>query len=480
MIGVARRSARTSAAAVAAGVLLAGCDFSASSLPLPGGPDVGDHSYAVSIEFRDVLDLVPQSAVKVDDVSVGRVEDISLDGYTADVTVRLNGDVKLPQNAVASIQQTSLLGEKYIALSAPTDEPATGTLDDGDTIPLSRSGRNPEVEEVLGALSMLLNGGGVAQLKTISTELDSALSGNESEIRSVLGQLDTFMGQVDRHKSQIVAAIRSVNALSLQIKQQQRSILNAVDRLPAALKVLDDQRAGLVRMLHGLDRLSPVATRVIRASKQSTLADLRALDPILTKLAAAGDAVPRSFEVLLTYPFPDAAVGSTPEEAQNLHQGDYTNLSAQLDLDLGVLPTIGLPPIPRLPIPGLPTLPTPTVPNIPVPTDGPTLPTVPTLPGQTLPSLPTVSLPPGVPSGVPTLSLPTISVPGLPPLGLLRGQTVRIPGGPRISVPQNLHGPAADRLARRLTRFEARRAAEYAARGYDADLALLLLQGVAG
>jgi phospholipid/cholesterol/gamma-HCH transport system substrate-binding protein len=468
-----RRSRQALAASAALGaVLLSACDSSASSLPLPGGPDVGDHPYSVSIEFRDVLDLVPQSAVKVDDVSVGRVDGISLDGYVADVTVVLNGDVSLPENAVAAIQQTSLLGEKYVALSAPSDEPATGRLADGDTIPLSRSGRNPEVEEVLSALSLLLNGGGVAQLRTISAELNSALSGNETEIRSVLGQLGDFMGQLDRHKSEIVAAIRSVNALSLQIKDQEQSILDTVDELPAALKVLDEQRAGLVRMLHGLDRLSPVATRVIRASRQSTLADLKALDPILTKLAAAGSAVPESLQLLLTYPFPDAAVGSTPEEAANLHQGDYTNLSAQIDLDLGALPTIGLPPIPRLPVPGLPTAPTlpaPTAPNVPVPTGDPGLPTLP------LPSLPTVTL--GVPS-LPIPSLPTISLPGLPPIVLLRGQTVTVPAGPTITVPANLHGPAAERLAQRLTRLQAQRAAEFAARGYDEDLALLLLQGV--
>jgi phospholipid/cholesterol/gamma-HCH transport system substrate-binding protein len=472
------RVVRAAGVAATSLALLSACDFSASSLPLPGGPDVGDHPYSVSIEFRDVLDLVPQSAVKVDDVSVGKVDDISLDGYVADVTVLVNGDVKLPANAVASIQQTSLLGEKYIALSPPADETPSGTLSDGDTIPLSRSGRNPEVEEVLSALSLLLNGGGVSQLHTISTELNGALSGNESQIRGVLGQLDTFMGQLDQHKSQIVDAIRSVNALSLQIRQQQQSIIDTVDELPAALKVLDEQRAGLVRMLHGLDRLSPVATRVIRASKQSTLADLRALDPILTKVATAGDAVPESFQVLLSYPFPDAAVGSTPEEAQNLHQGDYTNLSAQIDIDLGALPTVGLPPIPSLPISGLPTAPTvPTAPNIPVPTGGPTLPS---LPVPTLPPLPTVTL--GVPSPppLPIPSLPTISIPGLPPIVLLRGQTVSIPDGPTVTVPKNLHGPAARRLAKRLTRFEARRAAEFAAHGYDEDLALLLLQGVAG
>jgi len=178
----------------------------------------------------------------------------------------------------------------------------------------------------------------VAQLKTISEELNKALGGNEKEVRSVLGRLDEFMGQLDRHKSEIVSAIRAVNRLTLEVKGQQRSIVNALDELPGALKVLNQQRRGLVKMLHGLQRLSPVAVRVIRASKQDTLATLKALDPILTKLADAGDAVPKSMQALLTYPFVDAVVGTSPTEARDLHMGDYTNLAAQLDIDLANLP----------------------------------------------------------------------------------------------------------------------------------------------
>jgi phospholipid/cholesterol/gamma-HCH transport system substrate-binding protein len=36
----------------------------------------------------------------------------------------------------------------------------------------------------------------------------------------------------------------------------------------------------------------------------------------------------------LTYPFVDAVVGKNPAQARNLHMGDYTNLSVQLDLNL--------------------------------------------------------------------------------------------------------------------------------------------------
>ena len=123
------------------------------------------------------------------------------------MTLRLHGDVELPENAWATIRQTSLLGEKFVSLGDPVGEAPAGVLAEGDTIPLSRSGRNPEVEEVLAALSLLLNGGGVAQLKTISQELNNALTGNESEIKSVLGELDTFMTQIDKNKEAIVAAL---------------------------------------------------------------------------------------------------------------------------------------------------------------------------------------------------------------------------------------------------------------------------------
>src|SRR5690349_21332582 len=103
-------------------VLLAGCGFrGAYSFNLPGGADIGDHPYTVKIQFLDVLDLVPQSGVRVADVPVGRVEDIQLDHekWAAVVTVVVNGDVTLPANAVAAIQQSSLLGEKYVELAPP-------------------------------------------------------------------------------------------------------------------------------------------------------------------------------------------------------------------------------------------------------------------------------------------------------------------------------------------------------------------------
>ena len=328
------RVGRLAALVVSAALVLTGCEFSVYEVPLPGGADVGENPYTVTVKFRDVLDLVPQSAVKVNDVSVGRVESIEVDGYNAEVELIVNESVTLPDNALAEIRQTSLLGEKFVQLEAPPGAPSPGRLADGDIIPLERSSRNPEVEEVFGALSLLLNGGGVAQLKTITVELNKALEGRESDVKSVLTQLDQFTGQLDDGKEDIIDAIESVNELSITLNQEEEDIKLALDELPAGLDSIDQQRDDLVRMLDALNRLSNVAVGVIRASKAGTIESFERLDPILTKLADAGDAFPKSLQVLLTYPFIDAVVGENPAQARNIHFGDYTNLSAQIDIDL--------------------------------------------------------------------------------------------------------------------------------------------------
>jgi len=327
------RKLRAIAALLAGALVLTGCDFDVYELPLPGGTDGGDDAITVKAEFRDVLDLVPKSTVKVNDVSVGQVSEVELDGQHAVVTLELRNDVELPENAIAEIRQTSLLGEKFVSLSEPDAVAPVGELEDGAVIPLERTGRNPEVEEVLGALSLLLNGGGVAQLKTIASELNNALEGREETAKSVLEQIRLFMGQLDENKQDIVTAIDSLNNLAVSVNGQMDSIDTALEELPSALTSLDKQRADLVKMLTALDELGDVGVRVIKASKDATIESLRQLNPVLTELANSGDDFVKSFHVFLTYPFVDEVVGRDPQVARNLHMGDYTNLSIQLEID---------------------------------------------------------------------------------------------------------------------------------------------------
>jgi phospholipid/cholesterol/gamma-HCH transport system substrate-binding protein len=296
-----------------------------SNINLPGGADLGSHPYTVTAQFRDALDLVRQSAVKVDNVPVGQVDDITLGGggKYAVVKLKINGNVQLPANTTASIEQTSLLGEKYVALTRPAEP--LGTLANGATITLASTSQAVQIEQVFGALSLLLNGGGIGQLHDIVVELNHAAGGRGPEIHQLLADADRVIATIDSHRQDIVTALQQVNQLAKTLRANEGNIAVALRDLPAGLKVLAGQRAQLVTMVNALGRLGRTATATVRASRRSFVADLRALDPILRRLTQAGSALPKSLQVLLTYPFPDSVL--------NAIRGDYINTFVTTNLN---------------------------------------------------------------------------------------------------------------------------------------------------
>lgn len=326
---------------LAAGVLTgaSGCgllDNGAYDLPLPGGADVGDDPRSFEIHFQTVEGLVPKSMVKVDNVPVGRVEDIEVDEstWTAVVTATVNKDTELPADVEARVRRSSLLGEWYVELVRPEagldttpvsfepgDEPA-----EADVIPITRTGGTASVDEVLGALSLLLNNGGLPQLNTILTELNTALDGNEPQVRRLLSDLTEFTGQLDANRDAVVKALDGLSELSSTLRANNDQIARTLDAIPAGLEVLADQRPQLVRMLKSLDELSDVTVRVVNQSQDDMVADLKLLKPILTNLAEAGEDIPQALQILATFPFTPAAMDTVG--------GDYVNLDVKVDLDL--------------------------------------------------------------------------------------------------------------------------------------------------
>ena len=387
------RLPRLVAMAVAAVALLTGCGFKgAYSLPLPGGSGNGA-VFHIKAVFDDVQDLVPMAAVRVDDVAVGDVTGIKYDvnQHKAVVTMRVKKSVHLPANAVATLEQTTLLGEKYVALSPPPNGVAPqGTLADGTVISDNATSNLPDVEEVFGVLSAVLNGGSLQDLQTIDLEISKALGGREQAVRSALTQVDKFVADLDGQRHQITRALDELNRFSAALARQNSTIADALDHLGPGLKVLVDERQQFTKLLTDLSKFGQVATHIITASREQTVAGLRDLRPILAHLEAAGTNLPRSLELFPTYPFPRNIAGGVP--------GDYNGLKLTFNPDplFCVL-------VPQLPLScSGTTFTTPSSPQSPTGAGGPKLPVpLPTLPVPvpTLPGLPTAIPTPGATTG---------------------------------------------------------------------------------
>ena len=102
---------------------------------------------------------------------------------------------------------------------------------------------------MLGALSFLLSGGGVAQLGTIVEELNHVMSGREDRLRVLLGSLEDVVGTLDAQKADIIRALEAMNNLTATLNAERQTITDALDATGPAIKVLADQHDELVDML---------------------------------------------------------------------------------------------------------------------------------------------------------------------------------------------------------------------------------------
>jgi len=75
------------------------------------------HTYVLTAVFPSVTGLKSTASVEVAGVEIGRVEAIHLKDFEAVVTLRLNDQIRLQEDAIASIRTRGLIGQKYIRIS---------------------------------------------------------------------------------------------------------------------------------------------------------------------------------------------------------------------------------------------------------------------------------------------------------------------------------------------------------------------------
>lgn len=307
--------------------LLAGCAGNGiQSVPLPGGVATGDDPRTYEIQFEDVLDLVPQSMVKMNGIPVGRIDAVTVPGdqWYAQVRVTVQNHVDLSDASRAEVQQTSLLGEKFIALIEPEDSAELPRQDPAEPIPLSRTDTGTDVEQILGALSLLLNNGGIDQIEPIITELNTVFAGRSDRVKGLLEESQDLISGLNRQRDEIVTAIDGLAALSDRALGQTEQIERILAQMPAGIEVLEEQRPQLLDLLGKVDELGEVGTDILGTAHDEIITDLKALRPVLTELAAAADDIVTASPMLLTHPFPDSLLPAV--------QGDATNLFMTLDL----------------------------------------------------------------------------------------------------------------------------------------------------
>ncbi|MBB3749462.1 phospholipid/cholesterol/gamma-HCH transport system substrate-binding protein [Mycolicibacterium sp. BK634] len=314
-------------------VLLAGCQFGGlNSLDMPGTAGHGRGSYTVSVELPDVATLPQNSPVMVDDVTVGSVSGLQAmqrsDGtFYAAVKLSLDAGVDLPANATAKVAQTSLLGSQHVELAAPADQPAQGRLGDGSVIPIAHTGRYPTTEEVLSSLGVVVNKGNLGAIQDISDAAYAAVAGRTDTFVDLIPRLAELTSALNAQTNDILAAADGLDRFAAILAQNKDSLARTLDGLPAALKVLNNNRANIVSAFAALQKFGTVAARMLSETKEDFAADLKDLYPVIKALNDNRSDLVGSLDLLPTFPF-------TTKYLRRAVRGDYLNVFVTFDLTL--------------------------------------------------------------------------------------------------------------------------------------------------
>ena len=218
--------------------------------------------------------------------------------------------------------------------------PPPAALTDDALITLDRTNRNVEVEELLGALSLVLNGGGLAQLQTINPELGDAPGGprgrgQEHPRASWTPSSAAWTAEGPRSTGRWTAS--NELAATLAAAHRARSPPRWTPSAPVSTSSTSSATCSS-SMLDGLARLGDVGTRVINEAggrTPSRTCRLAAADP--TQLAAAGPDLAQSLELHPDLPLPgELPVGAALPARTAAPAGCalFTNMTATVDLDL--------------------------------------------------------------------------------------------------------------------------------------------------
>jgi len=193
-------------AGVVAGVLaLSSCtSLNVSSLPQPGNSYRG--GYDITIEFDNALNLPERAKVVMDGTTVGVVTGVTLSSRAADVTSRIDPAVAVPSNIEAVLQQDTVLGDIYVALDRPRDQPGAPALRSGDRIPLAQTSSPPQLEDTIANMANFVSSGSIQRIQNTIVHINrvqppggrAAIRKMASQVAADLDDLSDNMNLVDQ------------------------------------------------------------------------------------------------------------------------------------------------------------------------------------------------------------------------------------------------------------------------------------------
>lgn len=168
---------------------------------LSGGQIFKPKGYTLVAPFAGLKGLKAGDEVRMAGVKIGSVSQTRLGQQRVEAVLSIDPKVRIPTDAVASVETSSLLGSQHLAVSfgsAPT------YLQPGDEMQTKNTVDMSEVISQLGALG--------AKLESVADGVSKALGGGEGGSGSLFNKLDQLVTDNGPKLSETIANLQDITA----------------------------------------------------------------------------------------------------------------------------------------------------------------------------------------------------------------------------------------------------------------------------
>lgn len=168
---------------------------------LSGGQIFKKRGYTVLAPFANLKGLKEGDEVQMAGVKIGSVAETRLGNQRVEAVLNIDPKVAIPNDAVASVETSSLLGSQHLAVSFGT---SAVMLKDGDTMKTKNTADMNEVIAQLGSLG--------AKLEGVADNIGKALGGGEGGSGSLFSKLDKLVDQNGPKLTETIANLQDITA----------------------------------------------------------------------------------------------------------------------------------------------------------------------------------------------------------------------------------------------------------------------------
>lgn len=223
---------------------------------LSGGKLFREDGYTIVAPFDSLKELKNGDEVRMAGVKIGVVEKTRIDPAKrrAEALLRINSDVKIPNDALAAISMAGLIGTNYIGLdlgspTAPALEPGaeirTHTTPDLNSIMTDLGNLGQKLEGALGAFGNAMGGNG--KEPGLFQKLDTLVTENREKVTVTMANLQDITTKVNRGDGTLGKLVNDPalhNELLAAVQDIKNAATGAKDFMANAQAIIDQVKSG--------------------------------------------------------------------------------------------------------------------------------------------------------------------------------------------------------------------------------------------